>query len=66
MNMMNFIAEKKIIHERIDLIDSDLAILEIKKLLDKLSIEENKTINLSKHYDKIANQYGDVLKKLAE
>ncbi len=57
---------KKKIVERIELIETDSALNEITKLLDSIESTSKSGINLSSQYDKIATQYGEVLKKLAE
>lgn len=57
---------KKKIVERIELLETDSSLNEIIKLLDSLDKQAQGPIDLSVHYSKITQQYGDVLKKLAE
>lgn len=48
-------------------LDSEAAVKEILEHLAKMSLaKENKTLNLSQHYDKAVEQYGNVLQKLAQ
>lgn len=42
------------------------SVREILDQLEKLDLQENKTINLSQHYPAIREQYGSVLEKLAK
>ena len=47
--------------------DNEAAVKEILEHLAKLSFaKENKTLNLSQHYDKVVEQYGNVLQNLAQ
>jgi hypothetical protein len=48
-------------------LDNEAALKEILEHLVKMSFtKENKTFNLSQHYDKVVEQYGNVLQKLAQ
>ena len=49
-------------------LNDEAAIKEILEHLAKISIEKDNTrvLNLSQHYDKVAERYGNVLKKLAQ
>jgi hypothetical protein len=48
-------------------LNSEEALKEILEHLAKMSFaKENKTFNLSQHYDKVVEQYGNVLQKLAQ
>ena len=48
-------------------LDNENALREILEHLIKISSsKENKVLNLSQHYDKVKEQYGNVLKKLAQ
>jgi len=48
-------------------LDNEAAVKEILEHLAKLSFaKENKTLNLSQHYDKVVEQYSNVLQKLAQ
>jgi len=48
-------------------LDNEAAVKEILEHLAKLSFaKENKTLNLSQHYDKVVEQYGNTLQKLAQ
>ena len=48
-------------------LDNENALREILEHLVKISSsKENKVLNLSKHYDNVKEQYGNVLKKLAQ
>ena len=48
-------------------LDNEAAVKEILEHLAKLSFaKENKTLNLSQHYDKVVEQYGNVLQNLAQ
>jgi hypothetical protein len=48
-------------------IDSDVALKQVLDYLHTLNIaQESKALNLSQHYDKVKEQYGNVLSKLAQ
>lgn len=48
-------------------LQSEAAVKEILEHLAKMSFaKENKLLNLSQHYDKVVEQYGSTLQKLAQ
>jgi hypothetical protein len=64
---MSTIEMKKEIMDEISKIESDVALKQVLHYLHSLNTEqENKPLNLSQHYDKVKEQYGNVLEKLAQ
>jgi hypothetical protein len=57
---------KKDIVARIEKINTDIALEEVVRLLNELEKNNNKSIDLSSHFDQIVNQYDEVLHKLAQ
>ena len=47
-------------------IEEESKIQEILVFLKTISIQKTSPLNLSQHYDKVNNQYANVLKKLAQ
>ena len=62
------IAEMKLAAiNQIGKLDDEKAVKEILEHLAKISsVKDDKVLNLSDHYNKVKEQYGDVLQKLAQ
>ncbi len=62
---MSTIEKKGYALEKIAALKSESALDEIIAHLERLE-KENKTYNLSQHFDEVNSKYADVLKKLAQ
>ncbi len=61
------VAEIKIkVINKITNVNSEVVLLEVLALLENATGNENDNVSLSKNYDAIKDQYGDVLQKLAQ
>lgn len=61
------VAEMKIkVINKITNIDNEMVLQEVLALLEGVAEKEKNNANLSKNYDAIKEQYGDVLKKLSQ
>jgi hypothetical protein len=66
---MSTLEMKAEIMNEVSKIDSDIALKQVLQYLHSLNMEqteERKPLNLSQHYDKVKEQYGNVLSKLAQ
>jgi hypothetical protein len=64
---MSTLEMKAEIINEVSKIDSDVALKQVLQYLNTLNTtQESKPLNLSQHYDKVKEQYGNVLAKLAQ
>jgi hydrogenase maturation factor len=64
---MSTIEMKEEIMKKVSKIDSEDVLQQVLQYLHTLNTpKETKTLNLSQHYDKVVEQYGNVLAKLAQ
>ncbi len=54
---------KKAIHDKVDKIENEAA---LKEVLDHIAKLNDKQFDPNKFFDKVVEQYGDVLEKLAQ
>jgi hypothetical protein len=64
---MSTIEMKAEIMNEVSKIDSDVALKQVLQYLHTLNTQQDgKPLNLSQHYEKVKEQYGNVLAKLAQ
>ncbi len=61
------VAEMKIkVINKITGVDDELVLQQVLALLETTSVNDKENVSLSKNYDAIKDQYGDVLQRLAK
>ena len=61
------VAEMKLeVISKITTVESEVVLQQVLALLENVTEKENEAVSLSKNYDAIKEQYGDVLQKLAQ